>query len=235
ATIREHYNLNPLLLLPPLLVIFMVVFRLPALPALLGGVLLGAVMGLVFQEVTMADLARVAFGGYESSTNVAAVDELLSRGGMTSMLETVALILCALAFGGVMERTGMLAALAGAVLKLAHNTGTLVTATVFTCFGMNILAPDQYLSIVVPGRMYREAYQRQGLEPRLLSRTLEDAGTLSSPLVAWNTCGAFMGKTLGVTAMAYAPYAFLNLLTPLVAIVIAFTGWKIVKRVRALN
>ncbi len=228
ATLREHFNLNPLLLLPPLLVVLMVALRLPALPAMLGGVLLGAIMGICFQQATLGQLARAAFDGYESTTHVATVDNLLSRGGLTSMLETVALILCALSFGGIMERTGMLATLAGAVLRLARSTGSLVAATVLTCIGMNILAPDQYLSIVVPGRMYREAYRRQGLEPRLLSRTLEDSGTLSSPLVAWNTCGAFMGKTLGVQSFAFAPYTFLNLFCPVIAILIAFTGWKIV-------
>jgi NhaC family Na+:H+ antiporter len=129
-----------------------------------------------------------------------------------------------------MERTGQLAALGGVVLKLARNTGSLVAATVGTCFGMNVLAPDQYLSIVVPGRMYREAYAKAGLEPKLLSRTLEDAGTLSSPLIGWNTCGAFMSTTLGVSALAYAPYAFLNLLCPIIAIVLASLGWGIVKR-----
>jgi NhaC family Na+:H+ antiporter len=116
------------------------------------------------------------------------------------------------------------------VLSIARGTGQLVTATVITCFGMNVVAPDQYLSIVVPGRMYRDAYERAGLQPRLLSRTLEDAGTLSSPLVAWNTCGAFMSSTLGVAAMSYAPYAFLNLLCPLIAIVFGFTGWTIVQK-----
>jgi Na+:H+ antiporter, NhaC family len=230
ATLNSHFHLHPVLIIPPLLVILMVVFRLPALPALLGGVLLGALLGILVQKASLLDVVTAAYDGYQSNTKVAAVDALLSRGGLKSMLETVALILCALGFGGIMERTGMLAVLAGAVLKMARNTGSLVAATVITCFGMNILAPDQYLSIVVPGRMYREAYQQKGLEPRLLSRTLEDAGTLSSPLVAWNTCGAFMGKTLGVTAMVYAPYAFLNLINPVVAIVIAFLGWKIVKR-----
>lgn len=230
SALREHYNLHPLLVLPPLLVIFMVVFRLPALPALLGGVLLGGLMAGMLQGASAAEITIAAFGGYVSQTGMAAVDELLSRGGLTSMLETVALIICALAFGGIMERTGFLGVLAGSVIRLARNTGSLVTATVFTCFGMNILAPDQYLSVVVPGRMYREAYERQGLEPKLLSRTLEDAGTLSSPLVGWNTCGAFMSSTLGVSALAYAPYAFLNLITPVVAIAIAFSGWKIVKR-----
>ena len=145
------------------------------------------------------------------------------------MLPTVSLILAALTFGGAMERTGLLTALAGAILRLARGTGRLVTATVVTCIGMNILAPDQYLSIIVSGRMYREAYRDQGLHPTLLSRTLEDAGTLSSPLVPWNTCGAFMSTTLGVSALAYLPYAFLNLLNPIVAIVIAFLGWKIAR------
>ncbi|HAV63713.1 MAG TPA: Na+/H+ antiporter NhaC [Verrucomicrobiales bacterium] len=224
------FNLHPVLLLPPLLVIVMVVFKLPALPALLGGALLGAGLAAGFQGNGLKEIVSVAFDGYVSETGNAAVDELLSRGGLMSMMNTVALIVCALGFGGVMERTGQLAALANAVLKLARNTGSLVATTVFTCFGMNVLAPDQYLSIVVPGRMYREAYDRAGLEPRLLSRTLEDAGTLSSPLIGWNTCGAFMSTTLGVSALAYAPYAFLNLACPIIAIVLATAGWGIVRK-----
>lgn len=230
SVISQHFNLNPILLLPPLLVIGMVVFKLPALPALMGGVILGAVLAMTVQGSSLLEIVSVAHNGFKATTGNASVDDLLSRGGLTSMLETIALILSALSFGGIMERTGMLAALAGAVLKFARNTGSLVATTVFTCFGMNILAPDQYLSIVVPGRMYREAYQKAGLEPRLLSRTLEDAGTLSSALVPWNTCGAYMTTTLGVSAMAYAPYAFINLLCPVIAIVIASFGWGIVKR-----
>lgn len=233
ARLREalaaHFDLNPALLLPPVLVVLMVALRLPALPALLAGVLLGGALAGVVQGAPMKDILASAQTGYVAKTGAKAVDELLTRGGMESMLPTVALILCALAFGGVMERTGMLAVLANAVLHLARGTGQLVAATVATCLGMNVVAPDQYLSIVIPGRMYREAYAQRGLHPKLLSRTLEDAGTLSSPLVPWNSCGAFMGTTLGVAATAYAPYAFLNLLCPLVAIVIASAGWKIAR------
>lgn len=225
-----QFVLSPFLLLPPTLVIVMVVFRLPALPSLIGGTVLGAVFAASFQGCSLRDIFTAAFEGYVAATGNAAVDELLSRGGLVSMMNTVALIIVALGFGGVMERTGQLAALAGAVLRLARNTGSLVAATVATCIGMNIIAPDQYLSIVMPGRMYRQAYAKAGLPPQLLSRTLEDAGTLSSPLVAWNTCGAFMGSTLGVSALAYAPYAFFNLLCPLLAIVIASFGWGIAKR-----
>jgi NhaC family Na+:H+ antiporter len=228
-TLLENFSLNPLLALPPLLVIAMVFLRLPALPALLAGALLGALFAGVVQGAPIADILAAAQSGFTASTGVESVDELLSRGGLESMMSTVSLILCALTFGGVMERAGLLATLAGAILQLARGTGRMVTATVATCIGMNVLAPDQYLSIIVPGRMYREAFEQQGLEPRLLSRTLEDAGTLSSPLIPWNTCGAFMGGTLGISAAAYLPYAFFNLLCPIIAIVIAFAGWKIVR------
>jgi len=228
-TLSGSFKMNPILLLPPLLVILMVALRLPALPSLLGGVLLGAILAVAVQDAGLKDVLAATQKGFEAKTGVKAVDELLTRGGMNSMMPTVSLILCALTFGGVMERTGMLSALANGILRLARGVGGLVSATVVTCLGMNVLAPDQYLSIIVPGRMYREAYQKQGLHPKLLSRTLEDAGTLSSPLVPWNTCGAFMTTTLGVSAMAYLPYAFLNLINPVVAIVIAYAGWRIAR------
>jgi NhaC family Na+:H+ antiporter len=226
-TLNGNFNLNPVLLLPPLLVVLMVALRLPALPALLGGVLLGGILAAAIQGTALQDVLAAAHKGFVAKTGVGPVDDLLTRGGLESMMPTVSLILCALTFGGVMERTGLLAALANGILRLARGVGGLVSATVVTCLGMNVLAPDQYLSIIVPGRMYREAYERQGLHPKVLSRTLEDAGTLTSPLVPWNTCGAFMSTTLGVSALAYLPYAFLNLLNPIIAIVIAFAGWKI--------
>jgi Na+:H+ antiporter, NhaC family len=232
VALAAEFRLSPVLWLAPGLVIVMVVFRLPAIPSLLAGACLGGVFAWALQGASMREIVTVAFDGYQAGTGNEAVDELLSRGGLISMMNTVALIVTALGFGGVMERTGQLAALAGAVLRLAHTTGSLVAATVATCIGMNIVAPDQYLSIVVPGRMYREAYERAGLPPRLLSRTLEDAGTLSSPLVSWNTCGAFMGTTLGVSAMAYAPYAFFNLLCPVLAVAIAVLGWGIPRPIR---
>lgn len=228
-TLNQNFSLNPLLFIPPLAVIAMVLFRLPALPSLLGAALLGGVFAMIFQGTGLKDIMAIAQSGYVSQTGTKAVDELLTGGGLDNMMWTVSLILCALSFGGAMERTGMLAALAETILSFARSTGQLILATVGTCIGMNIIAPDQYLSIIVPGRMYREAYEMKGLHAKNLSRTLEDAGTLSSPLVPWNTCGAFMHGVLGVSALAYFPYAFLNLLTPLVAIFLGFMGWTIVK------
>ncbi len=228
-TIDLSFHVSPWLLLPAALVIAMVIFRIPALPALLGGAFLGGLFAVLFQDVGVGDVMNAAQNGYVSTTGIESVDALLSRGGMESMLSTVALIMCALAFGGVMEETGMLTAIAMAILKLAKSTGSLVAATVLTSIGMNIIAPDQYLAIVVPGRMYREAYERQGLKPKNLSRALEDGGTLSSVLIPWNTCGGYMWATLGVYPFVYLPFAFLNLLNPLISIILGYTGWTMEK------
>jgi len=225
--IQTSFKLNPVLLLPPLLVIGMVIFRIPALPALLAGALLGGVLAVLLQGASAAGVFLVMIEGYTSATGVGAVDDLLSRGGMMGMMATVALIVAAMAFGGVMEKTGLLGRLAQAVLSLAKSTGSLITATVATCFGVNCLAPEQYLSIVVPGRMYTAAYRDQKLHPKNLSRTLEDAGTMTSPLIPWNSCGNYMATTLTVSTLAFAPYAFVNLLCPIFAIIYGFMGWKI--------
>lgn len=118
----------------------------------------------------------------------------------------------------------MLKVLAGFLLKRVKRTGSLVTTTIFSCIGMNVIASDQYMAIVIPGRMYKSAFDSHGLHPKNLSRILEDAGTLSSPLIPWNSCGAFMHATLGVSPLLYLPYAFLNLMNPLVSIFYGYTG-----------
>ena len=185
---------------------------------------LGGVLAFFVQSVSIKDVIDIAQNGFVAHTGVSAVDDLLSRGGMESMLSTVALVMCALSFGGVMESTGMLSVLAGTILKFAKTRGLLVTSTVTTTMAMNVIAPDQYLSIVVPGRMYREAFERKNLAAKNLSRCLEDGGTITSALIPWNTCGAYMWVTLGVYPFAYLPYAFMNLINPFVSIFYGFTG-----------
>ncbi len=229
ATLKSAFLIHPLLLLPPCLVIVMVVKRVPPLPALLAGTAMGGICALVAQSASLSAVVSAAHRGYTSATGVAAVDELLSRGGLVSMMETVALIICALSFGGIMEKTGMLATIAEALLHRVRRTGSLVVTTLLSCIGMNAIASDQYLAIVIPGRMYKEAFQRMGLHPKNLSRCLEDSGTLSSPLVPWNSCGAFMHATLGVSPLAYLPFAFLNLSNPLVSALYGFTGITMTK------
>jgi len=223
-TIETNFTLSPILLLPPLLVIVMVVKKIPPLPALLGGTAIGAILAVIFQGSNATEIIVAAHNGFVSDTGVVMVDDLLSRGGLMSMMETVALIVCALSFGGIMERSGALQTIAAALLKRVERTGSLVATTIFSCIGMNIIASDQYMAIVIPGRMYKEAFAKKGLHPKNLSRCLEDSGTLSSPLIPWNSCGAFMGSTLGVDPLAYLPYAFLNLITPVISIFFGYTG-----------
>lgn len=166
--------------------------------------------------------------GFQIETGDESLDQLLSRGGMSSMLNTIWLIMSAMCFGGAMEQTGLLQRLVDTLLKGVRGTGSLITTTVFTAIGINIVAADQYMAIVLPGRMYRLEFARRGLAPQNLSRTLEDAGTMTSALVPWNTCGAFMAATLGVPTLAYLPYAFVNLLNPVIAIIYGVTNFKIV-------
>lgn len=221
---EANFNISLVLFAAPLLVILMVIFKAPAIPGLMGGALLGALFAFVFQGADMSSIIEAMHYGYTSETGITVIDDLLSRGGLDSMMWTLSLILCAMSFGGVMEKSGMLEAIARSILKLAHGTGSLVLATIITIIGMNLMAGDQYLSIVIPGRMYKQIYQERGLHPKNLSRVLEDAGTLTSPLVPWNTCGIFMAGTLGVATLAYLPYAYLNLINPLVSIFYGFTG-----------
>ncbi|PAB56370.1 Na+/H+ antiporter NhaC [Anaeromicrobium sediminis] len=222
--IQSQFSISPLLLIPPILVIAIVILKVPAIPGLIGGTLLGGLFAAMFQGAGMTEIIGAAHYGYESATGIEAIDSLLSRGGLDSMMWTVSLILCAMAFGGIMEKAGMLHAIAEYILKFANSTGSLVLSTILTAIAINLVAGDQYLSIVIPGRMYKEIYDEKGLHPKNLSRVLEDSGTLTSPLVPWNTCGSFMWKTLGVHPFAFLPYAFLNLLNPLVSIFYGYTG-----------
>ncbi|MBD8524495.1 Na+/H+ antiporter NhaC [Pseudomarimonas arenosa] len=241
----QQFNLGLHLLLPLVVVFALAIMRVPAFPTILIGAMLGAVFAVLFQpDVTVARAGNEALSrgqallagawlalsdGYSSQTGNEAVDKLLSRGGMSSMLNTVWLIICAMAFGAVMDRSGMLERLVRGVLAAAKSTGSLIAATLATAFGCNVVASDQYMAIVLTGRVYRPEYERRGLHPVNLSRALEDAGTLTSPLVPWNTCGAYMAATLGIATLEYAPYALFNLLNPLVAAVMAYVGFKILR------
>jgi len=231
STLSEAFNLNPLLFVAPAVVLFLVWKQMPALPSLIIGVIVGAILMVLFQwdpvlgfHGNMDRLVDSLYTGYVGVTGVAIVDDLLTRGGLTSMLDTIALIIVALAFGGVMEAAGMLERLARAVLSFARSAGSLVAVTTFSCFGMNILASDQYLAIIVPGRMYRSAFLKRNIHPKNLSRALEASATVTSPLIPWNTCGAYMSTVLGVGAFTYLPYAFFNLAAPLISMFYGFTG-----------
>ncbi len=163
------------------------------------------------------------------TTNNENISNLLTTSGMAGMLNTIWLIICAMVFGGAMESTGLLNRLAQPVIRYAKDTGSLVATTVVTCLFFNITTSDQYLSIVVPGRMFRNTYKDKGLAPVNLSRTLEDSGTVTSVLIPWNTCGATQSAVLGVATFTYLPYCFFNIISPLMTIIYAYMGIKIEK------
>ena len=234
--LESQFSLGWHLLLPVALLLFLAVRQWAAFPAVFVAALLGGVFAVVFQPEVMTRLADPAagslaplktvwtalFAGYESSSGNPELDGLLSKGGMASMLTTVWLIICAMCFGGVLEKLGLLQRLLQSTLHLAKSTSSLIASTIATTIGTNIITADQYIALVLPGRMYRAEYEKRGLAPVNLSRALEDGGTLTSVLVPWNTCGAYMAATLGVATLSYLPYCFFNLLMPLLAITLAF-------------
>ncbi|WP_339608173.1 Na+/H+ antiporter NhaC [uncultured Roseivirga sp.] len=249
TAISSKFNINGWLFLVPLAVIGMILKKMPAIPAILIGALLGAIFALIFQpdvivsvagweganwEVTFVGVMKSLYGDISVVTGHAMVDELLTSGGMAGMLKTVWLIISAMIFGGVMEGTGLLKRIAAAVISKVNSTGSLVAATAGTTIFFNGTASDQYLAIVVPGRMYADIYKRKGLAPENLSRTLEDSGTVTSVLIPWNTCGAYHSGVLGVATGAYLPYAFFNLISPLMTVAFAYLNIKI-KRITPSN
>ncbi len=245
AALSAAFALSPLALLPLAVVLGLAWLRFPPLPTILLGALLGGVQSVLLQPQLVAAFANapeLPYGlallkgvwtalatGYESATGNEALDKLLSRGGMASMMNTVWLIICALTFGGVLEKAGLLERLIRTTLAAAKSTGSLVAAVATTCIGTNIVAADQYIAIVLPGRMFQMEFRKRGLHAKNLSRALEDAGTLTSPLVPWNTCGAYMAAALAVPTLAYLPFAFFNLINPLVSIGYGFAGITMVR------
>lgn len=245
AIIENNFNTNWWLLMPIPIVLVLALLKMKPFPTILLGALVGGIFAVIFQAdqviqfvdridlskpmVMIAGVWKAMYMGFTTTTGAETFDQLVNRGGMNSMLDVIWLILSALMFGGVMEETGMLNKLVQALLKMVHGTGSLIATTIFTGIGINVVASDQYMAIVLPGRMFKLEYEKRGLAPENLSRTLEDSGTLTSPLIPWNTCGAYMAGTMGVATFAYLPFAFFNLINPLIALLLGSTGFSIKK------
>ena len=241
-SITASFNVTPLLFLVPVIVIGLIVKKTEPLVALLVGTLLAGIFAIIFQpeivtQITGADSLtfKSAYKGVMQAittevivpTESKTLADLFTSGGMAKMLPTIWLILCAMVFGGIMDAIGALARISESLLKLAHTTFGLFASTVGSCLALNITASDQYLAIVVPGKMFAKAYKDKGLAPENLSRTLEDTGTVTSVLVPWNTCGAYQAGTLGVSTLDYLPYAFFNILSPFMTLIFAAFNIKI--------
>ncbi|NAM82204.1 Na+/H+ antiporter NhaC, partial [Staphylococcus epidermidis] len=228
-TMQDNFVISPWLLLIPLAVIVLVVFKVPAIPAICVGIVLGFFAQIFVQGGSLTEALTALQTGYTMDSGNKMVDELFNRGGLESMFYTISLTLVAMTFGGVLEYSGMLSALINVILKFAKNTGSLIASVIVSCIGTNFTCSEQYISIIVPGRMYAQAFKDKGLHAKNLSRALEDGGTLTSVFVPWNTCGVFIASTLGVTVFEYAPFAILNFLVPIISIIFAYTGFKIIK------
>lgn len=245
--LKESFNINPILLLPPLIVILAIAFKIPAIPGITLGFIVAAIMAPIFQSdlaifvngdsgvefshygVTMGDILNSSLDGFLYNSDIDSLNGLLSTGGLMNMSSSILMTIIAMMFGGIMEGTGQLAVGIDAVIKKINSAAGLVGATELTCIISNVVMPEQYISILVPGRMFAPAYIKKGIHPKCLSNALESAGTVTSPLVPWNTCGLFIYNTLGVATMAYAPWAIFNYSMPIICFIMAIMGITVTK------
>lgn len=242
SILDSTFYISPVLFIVPAFLIYIIIKKVSPVPALLAGAILGGIFAIIFQPDIIRNISEIQhnyvkasyigvlksmYGPVTVNTSSDAVTRLLSTHGMAGMLNTIWLIITAMVFGGVMEASGMLVRITQSIIKFVKSTAGLVASTVATCLFFNITASDQYISIVVPGRMYAKAYKDQNLKPEVLSRALEDSGTVTSVLIPWNTGGATQASVLGVPTLTYAPFAFFNLISPFMSIFMAAFNIKI--------
>jgi len=246
STLQNTFNITAISFVPIVVIFILAYKKMPAFPTILIGALLAGLFSIILQpkvvstfvnepelsnSLTMLSGVWTALhSGFVLDSGVPMVDDLLTRGGMASMLNTIWLVVCALTFGAVLETAQLLNKIVEKVLTFANSTGSLIITTIATCIGINIIAADQYISIVLPGRMYRAEFKRRKLAARNLSRALEDSGTITSPLIPWNTCGAYMSASLGIATFSYLPFCFFNLANPIIAIIYALLRIKIIRQ-----
>lgn len=222
--IAENFYLSPWIMLPVLVVIFAAVKRIPAIPSLLLAAAVAAVIAIFAQGASVPDVLIGLQAGFSIETGNEYADSLLNRGGLDSMLWTISLIMFALAYGGMMEKCRFVESLMGGIVKRVKSTASLVAATIITGIICDVILTDQYLAIMIPSRMFRDEFDKRDLSRSFLSRTTEDGATLWSPMIPWNGCGAYQAATLGVHNFAFMPFAFVNLINPVLAVVITAFG-----------
>lgn len=244
----DNFNINPLLLIPPILVIVSIALKIPAIPGITLGLISGAILAPIFQGnlamyaendagnmvvnhvgATFGDILDVARNGFVMNSKVDSLNDLLSTGGLMNMSSSILMTVIAMMFGGIMEGTGQLAAIIDVITKRVKSAAGLVISTELTCILSNIVMPEQYISILIPGRMFAPAYRKAGIHPKCLSNALESAGTVSSAAVPWNTCGMFMSATLGISVYAYMPFLVFNYSMILTTAILAIVGITVTK------
>lgn len=229
TTLDDSFVIHPLLMLPVLMVVGMILFKIPAIPGIFLMSLVGALCAVFVQGADLGAVITSIHTGYVGNTGVETVDSLLSRGGLSSMLGTASLIFCAISYGGILEATGTLRILIEKILKVVKRDGSLVFTTVAGCIVLNMIAVDNYVTAVIAGNMFRRAYIQRGLHPLNLSRCLAESAAITSPLIPWNTCGIVMFGMIGVTATEYLPYAFMCWIPPLMITLLAYLNVGLIR------
>ena len=242
--LENKFNINYWLFLVPLIVVLLIIKKIPAIPSLMSGVILGGIFAIIFQPEIIKEISQVNTLNFKEyymvvmnsiaseiqiNTDNDLMNNLLNSSGMKGMLSTIWLVICAMCFGGAMQETELLKRISDPIIKHAKSTGSLIATTSGTCIFFNLTTADQYLSIVVPGKMFENSFKNKGLAPENLSRTLEDSGTVTSVLIPWNTCGAAQSAVLGVATLTYLPFCFFNLISPIMTIVYGYFNIKIKK------
>lgn len=240
----SKFTIEWYLLIPLLVTLALAVKKVAAFPAVMIGALVGGLWAMLFQQPLIMSMASAGLDGFGANITVvwtamfdgitvdtgdADLNDLLSGGGMSSMLTTIWLIITAMTFGAVMEKVGLLKKVVDLLVGFARSSSSLIITTICSAFGCNLLTADQYISIVMPGRMFKEEYEKRGLAPENLSRSLEDGATVTSALIPWNTCGAYMQSVLLISPLEYALYAVFNWASPIFGIFFALIGFKIKK------
>jgi len=226
-TLKANFVINPIMLIPPLLVIIMAIKKVASLPTMIVASLVAGLLAMIFQGSNLTDITNVMNYGYTGNTGVAEVDQILTRGGLQSMMWTVSLGFIGVGLGGILEKTRMLEVFLSKFKSLIKTDGGLITTTVVSAIGLNLATASQYMAIIITGRMVIPEFKKKQISPRVLSRTLEDAGTVFSPLVPWGLCGVFFTGALGVPTVQYFPYVFLALFVPIIAVIYGFTGYAV--------
>ena len=242
--LENKFNINYWLFLVPLIVVLLIIKKIPAIPSLMSGVILGGIFAIIFQPEIIKEISQVNTLNFKEyymvvmnsiaseiqiNTDNDLMNNLLNSTGMKGMLSTIWLVICAMTFGGAMQETELLKRISDPIIKHAKSNGSLIATTSGTCMFFNLTTADQYLSIVVPGKMFENSFKNKGLAPENLSRTLEDSGTVTSVLIPWNTCGAAQSAVLGVATLTYLPFCFFNLISPIMTIAYGYLNIKIKK------
>ncbi|MCF3944710.1 Na+/H+ antiporter NhaC [Oceanobacillus alkalisoli] len=228
--LNDAFVIHPLLLLLPVITVFLMIKRVPALPTLMGVGFLGAIIAGLVQGSSVSSIVQFMTSGFVSETGVEAVDSLLNRGGLTSMLETVGILIIATAFGGILEGTGSFKVLTNRMLEKVRTTGTLIASTLLTTFIVALASGAQFLAVILPARTFVDKYKEMNIDTKNLSRTVESMGTVGINLIPWSVPAVFATGILGVSPWEYIPYAFFIYLVPLMNLLFGFTGWTITRK-----